>query len=221
MDSNEISFEFEKTESEIEKRAAVNRLFEIYKNNVCAAVLPDNAGGYSFVNGFGNAGSSVVLIGEAPGKDEVLQGRPFVGQAGKILTHFLAGAGIERNDLYITNLIKYRLARAGKRPGTLANRPAASKEISFSSQYLKKEIGIISPRVIVTLGNVPLKGVDLAYDCGGLTLSESHGKLLKIVEETPLYLFPMYHPASTIYRPELNAVYEDDLKLFGEALREI
>lgn len=201
-----------------EKEKYVSVLFEEYREAVLNAELPENAGGYSFVRGFGNAASSVVLIGEAPGKDEVLQGRPFVGQAGKILTHFLTTAGIDRDDLYITNIIKYRLAREGKRAGTLANRPASVKDIEFSAPYLKREIDIIAPKVVVTLGNVPLKGFTEVSGMTGINLKDHHGVLLEMPGKSKTYLFPLYHPAGTIYRPELKSVYDADLVKLNEAL---
>ena len=202
----------------IDKEKCVAELFEEYKDAVLNAELPENAGGYSFVKGFGNATSSVVLVGEAPGKDEVLQGRPFVGQAGKILTHFLETAGIERDNLYITNIIKYRLAREGKRAGTLANRPASARDIEFSAPYLKREIDIIKPTVIVTLGNVPLKGFTDVCGMEGITLKDHHGCLTQVPNCEKTYLFPLYHPAGTIYRPELKTVYDADLVRLNEEL---
>ena len=81
-------------------------------------------GPLQFVYGSGPERADAVLIGEAPGKEEVRLGKPFVGKAGAILNEILAATGIKRESLYITNAVKYRLARPGKRPGTYANRPA-------------------------------------------------------------------------------------------------
>ena len=180
---------------------------------------------HQFVWGFGSPDSKVILIGEAPGKDEVIQGRPFVGKAGQMLTDFLNGAGLNREDLFITNTMKYRLSREGVRPGTLANRPAKRNEILFSCEYLKREIEIIEPKAVVTLGNVPLKAMLLALELEknhqGKKLSFSAlpeiGKVHGIAFEKQIgavdfILFPMYHPASVIYNRMLEQEYKKDLK---------
>lgn len=175
---------------------------------------------HQFVWGFGSPDSKVILIGEAPGKDEVLQGRPFVGKAGQMLTDFLNGAGLNREDLFITNTMKYRLAREGKRPGTLANRPAKREEILFSCEYIRKEIEIIKPKAVVTLGNVPLKAMMLALDntvkfSSLPEVGKVHGIPFKeSFEDTNFILFPMYHPASVIYNKSLDSEYKNDLKKF-------
>ena len=85
-----------------------------------------------FVFGDGSMNSVVMLVGEAPGKDEVMLKKPFVGQAGRILQRFLESVDIERQDVYITNAIKYRLSKEGKRPGTFVNRPAKTEEIELA-----------------------------------------------------------------------------------------
>ncbi len=206
---------------------------EIKENPVC-----ENAGGYSFVLGDGLADSRVVLIGEAPGKDEVLEGRPFVGKAGGILNEFMEGAGIVRKELFITNAIKFRLAREGKGGRGLANRPAKTKEILQSAAYLYRELQIIEPDFIVTLGNVPLRAVAMCIegangggefdnmlgelsagvgDChgrafyGALKNSANGGKGSTLVS--------LYHPASTIYNRSLKNVYAEDLENLGNLIK--
>ena len=167
---------------------------------------------HEFVWGYGDASSKVVLIGEAPGRDEVKQGRPFVGKAGQMLTAFLTDAGIPRDELFITNTIKFRLSKPGAKEGTLKNRPATKKEIIFSCGFLKREIEIIKLRIVVTMGNVPLKA---ALICSGLSENEigtMHGKPVNKgfgVDDTILY--PIYHPASLIYNRGLEEVYKNDL----------
>ena len=184
---------------------------------------------HEYVWGFGRLESPVMLIGEAPGRDEVLQGKPFVGKAGKMLTAFLEGAGLEREDLFITNTMKYRLSKEGARPGVLVNRPARREEILFSCEYLKREAEIIRPKVVVTLGNVPLKAVSLVSkgiecacsrtDVPRFSALPEVGKLHGLPIENAfgiegITLFPMYHPASMIYNPSLEKVYKGDLEKF-------
>lgn len=92
----------------------LEKLYNNYIKTIVETEKPENAGGYSFVWGFGNEQADVVLVGEAPGKDEVANGKPFVGKAGGILDTFLNKTGIRRERLFITNTIKYRLARPKK-----------------------------------------------------------------------------------------------------------
>ncbi len=207
------------------KNLKLKALYDEYKTRVdeyFTDTLP-----HQFVWGFGSSDSKVILIGEAPGKDEVIQGRPFVGKAGQMLTDFLNGAGLNREDLFITNTMKYRLSREGARPGTLANRPAKREEILFSYEYLKREIEIIRPEAVVTLGNVPLKAMMLALESEknseGKKISFSalpeigkvHGTVFEEkFGEVDFILFPIYHPASIIYNRTLDAEYKKDLKKF-------
>ena len=111
------------------------------------------------VLGDGNPDGELLLIGEAPGKDEVLKGRPFVGMAGKNLSEFLDVIKLTRDDIYITNAIKFRLSKVNPDTGRISNRPATRQEIEQNRDYLLKEISIIEPKYIITLGNVPLRAV--------------------------------------------------------------
>ena len=97
------------------------------------------------VFGQGNENSPLALVGEAPGRFEVEQGLPFVGTAGKNLDALLAMADIRREEIYITNAVKYRPARPGKRAGTFTNRPPAAKEIARCRDYLLKELSVVQP----------------------------------------------------------------------------
>ena len=186
-----------------------------YKEYAAGGKLPDIAP--QFVYGDGRGSERVMLIGEAPGKDEVRLGRPFVGAAGRILDELLAGTGIARDTLYITNTVKYRLARAGKKPGTLANRPVKSFEIVLCREWLRKEIETLSPALILTLGGTALAGAlgcaeqsELSPDS---TVGGVHGRPAALtVCGKPYVLIPLYHPASLIYNPELRTAYYSDLK---------
>src|SRR5690606_40246878 len=113
-----------------------------------------------------------LIVGEAAVRDEVKFSRPFSGAAGKHLDSFLELAGIDRQDIYITNAIKYRLSKVNPKTGRLSNRPAAKDEIESSRPCLLEEIDIIRPRCIVTLGNVPLRAVTGNHR---LNIGECHG----------------------------------------------
>lgn len=162
--------------------------------------------GRRVVQGDGDTASKIMLIGEAPGGDEEKQGKPFVGKAGKNLTDFLTVMGLEREDIYLTNVVKIRPFRLSEKTGKPVNRPPSKAETDFFTPYLFKEIEAIGPEIIVTLGNVPLKAV--LRDEGAL-IGEYHGRL---IEFGKIRVFPLYHPAAVIYNRGLENVYYGDIK---------
>ncbi len=171
------------------------------------------------VFGDGNTESPrLMLIGEAPGAQEALQGKPFVGKAGKNLTEFLTAVGLKRSDLYISNVVKFRPTKVSA-AGRLVNRPPTRKEISWFSPWLYQEIAIVRPYALVTLGNVPL-----SVFVPGFTIGDTHGVWRKIdipsqnTGTFALPLFALYHPASVIYNRSLAPVYQQDLRTLGETL---
>ncbi len=172
--------------------------------------------GQEIVLGEGNPDAELLLAGEAPGKDEVRLSRPFVGMAGKNLDEFLNILGIDRSLIYITNAIKFRLAKINEKTGRLSNRPAAREEIQQSREYLLKEIAIVKPKFIVTLGNVPLKSVTGDYNAG---IGAVHGRVQRIdIFDHTYSLYPLYHPASIIYNQSLKEVYIKDIEALGKLI---
>jgi uracil-DNA glycosylase family 4 len=191
------------------KEKELNNLYKEYKE------LLD---GEEIVPGDGNIDARLLLVGEAPGKDEIRLGKPFVGMAGKNLNEFLTLLDIDRKDIYITNTIKYRLSKINPLTGRVVNRPATKDEINRNREYLLKEIFIIDPKYIVTLGNVPLKA--LVDEHGRATIGKVHGKLITVVISDSEYrLFPLYHPASIIYNRALRDIYMCDIKKLKELVR--
>ena len=161
------------------------------------------------VLGHGNINSSILLIGEAPGSKEFELQKPFVGQAGKHFDEFLEILEIDREKVYITNTVKYRPTKKSKRTEGVVNRPPTKKEIEAFKVYLFEEIDIISPKIIVPLGNTPLKALFKDQQ----KIGEAHGTLFSIsINETYYNVYPLYHPAAVIYRRELKQVYVEDLK---------
>ncbi len=160
------------------------------------------------VFGEGSAHAPVMLVGEAPGEQESLQGRPFVGKAGKNLDEFLAVAGMDREALYVTNTVKFRPTKRSA-AGRVVNRPPTQEEVKLFLPWLLKEIELVNPACVVTLGNVPLKALtDRRQIIGDL-----HGRFSTLGSRL---LFPMYHPASVIYNPSLKEVYRQDLSVFAQ-----
>jgi len=168
------------------------------------------------VTGDGNSNSLLLLIGEAPGKDEVLKSKPFVGKAGKNLAQFLEILELKREDIYITNAIKYRLSKVNANTGRTSNRPATRREIEQNREYLIEEIDIINPKYIVTLGNVPLRSVLGDYK---VSIGCKHGVIDKVILKDNEYgLYPLYHPASIIYNVSLKDVYLKDIENLSKLL---
>ncbi len=163
------------------------------------------------VFGYGDESSSIVLVGEAPGKDEVRLKRPFVGKAGKNLDEFLEYTGIKREELFITNTVKLRPYKVSPK-GTRSNRPPNAKEKELCAECLRDEIKALAPKLVVTLGNTALK----ALACKGAVIGDLHGKVVDMGEYK---LFSLYHPASIIYRRELTEVYYGDLLRLKEYIK--
>ncbi len=151
-----------------------------------------------FVFSSGNANSNVVLLGEAPGKEEVLQGKPFVGRAGRLLTELLEKNKIKRDKLYITNVVKFR-----PRDGN-ANRKPTKEEIQACLPYLFKELEIIKPKLIVLLGNTAIKAF-----FKDIKVLKDHGKLIRNGKTD---YFITLHPSAAIRFKKFRVVLEDDFK---------
>jgi len=151
------------------------------------------------VPGKGNFHSDVIFVGEAPGKNEDKNGEPFIGIAGKKLSIALEGAGISREEVYITNIVKCRPPK---------NRVPTTVERGTCQEYLKQEIAIIKPKIICVLGNTAFNSL-----LGGSEITKFRGKLVR--KENQLY-FLTVHPAATIYNQKLITVLKKDIvKLFG------
>ena len=163
------------------------------------------------VHGEGEIGARVMLVGEAPGEQETLQGRPFVGKAGKNLNEFLELAGLERGELYVTNAVKFRPTKRSA-AGRTVNRPPTREEVSLFLPWLRREIELVAPEVIVTLGNVPLRALTGPKS----VIGDVHGAFQ---DADGLRLYPMYHPASLIYNPALRPVYAEDIRRLSAHLR--
>ncbi len=159
------------------------------------------------VFGDGDPKSPVVLIGEAPGEREALEGKPFVGKAGKQLTQFLEGTGLARSQLFITNVVKFRPTKLSK-AGNTVNRAPNREEIALFTPWLRRELELIAPKVIVTLGNVPLRAVSGEKS---IVIGAAHGQLFPS-GGMGCDLFALYHPAAVIYNRALLPEYEADLQ---------
>lgn len=164
-------------------------------------------------NSKGNA--RIFLAGEAPGGDEDLSGLPFTGQAGKELDYFLDVLNISREDIYIGNVVKCRPTKPSKkgRYGDFANRKPLMKEIKACAYWFDEEIRLVNPKVLVTLGGVPLSRI-LGKQ---VRVGDFHGRNF-FSEKYQCSIFSLYHPASVIYDPGKKEVYLQDLGKLKEFL---
>ncbi|MGQ9461979.1 MAG: uracil-DNA glycosylase [Candidatus Fervidibacter sp.] len=153
------------------------------------------------VPGEGNPSAKVMFIGEAPGEQEDAQGRPFVGPAGRFLNELLALAGLERDEVFITNTVKCR---------PLKNRTPSNDELLACRPFLEAQIALIRPKVVCLLGAVALKALLPELR---MTISQVHGQAFT---KSGIIFVPLFHPAAALHQPKWKDVLKQDmLKLKG------
>jgi len=151
------------------------------------------------VPGEGPVNAEIMLIGEGPGFYENEQGRPFVGAAGKFLDELLAGCGLQREQVFITNVVKCRPP---------SNREPLPDELAACSDYLDRQIDAINPKAIVTLGRF-----SMARFLPNARISDVHGQASWVKGR---FIVPMYHPAAALHQPSLKSTLERDFKRLPE-----
>lgn len=188
------------------KKERLNELNRYWQEN-CKCGLRKTA--TQVVFGDGNPESEVVFIGEAPGKKEDEQGAPFVGSAGKFLSEMLENIGMKREDIYITNIVKYRPPN---------NRDPLPEEKELCNEWLINELKIISPKLIIFLGRHSMTRFFPTEK-----ISELHGRLLiKNTDELGRQAFmPLYHPAAALYNGGMRETLIKDFKKIPLALQKI
>jgi len=162
---------------------------------------------YFPVIGEGSHFAKIMFIGEAPGRNEAKTGRPFCGSAGKILDDLLASVGIERSEVYVTNIVKDRPQN---------NRDPLPEEIKIYGPFLDQQINIIQPQIIATLGRYSMGYIMEKFGLADvlLPISKMHGK--EFIAETDygkVYIIPLYHPAAAIYDRSLLETLKKDFKI--------
>ena len=156
------------------------------------------------VPGDGQLSSKIMFIGEAPGKNEDEQGKPFVGAAGMILNQALEKAGIKRAEVFITNVVKCRPPN---------NRLPENDERSICRQYLDRQISLIAPKIICILGSTAYSSI-----LGGKSIIKNRGKIL---EKNGQKYFLTIHPAAAIYNKNLRSVLNNDLFLLSKEIKKM
>lgn len=188
------------------KRDKLKTLNEYWQEN-CTCKLKETA--KQAVFGDGNANSDIVFIGEAPGKKEDETGKPFIGASGKFLAEMLNSIGMKREDIYITNIVKYRPPN---------NRDPKPKEKEACNTWLVNELKIISPKIIILLGRHSMMRFFPKEKIGDI-----HGKLiiLKAPELGKQAFIPLYHPAAAMYNGKLRATIIKDFKKIPKILKKL
>ena len=158
------------------------------------------------VPGEGDPASDLMFVGEAPGYHEDQQGRPFVGQAGKLLEQLLAAIGLTREQVFIANVLKSRPPN---------NRDPRPEEIVACQPYLWRQIELIKPKVICTLGNHATKL--LTGNPAGITRVHGRPQAME-VNGVGLYLYPIFHPAAALYTPAMLTTLKEDFLRLPELL---
>lgn len=167
---------------------------DIVDKNICPDLAKMAA---NLVIGDGNVDAEIVLIGEAPGKKEDETGLPFVGAAGKFLNEMLAAAQLDRSDVYITNIVKYRPPK---------NRDPTTDEKRAFWPYLVRQLQVIKPKIVVTLGRHSME-----YFLPSQKISLIHGQPQNVrFKDVTLVVVPLYHPAAALYNGALRQTLIDD-----------
>ena len=161
---------------------------------------------YRPVIGEGDPDAKIMFIGEAPGAQEAKTGKPFVGRAGKLLDSFLEKINLDRNDVYITNIVKDRPP---------SNRTPRVGEIKIYAPFLEKQINIIEPEIIATLGRLAMRFILKTYDHPqkDKKIGELHGQILEAqTRNGKINIIPLYHPAAVFYNRNLEKKLEEDFQ---------
>lgn len=174
---------------------------EIIKDKVCPQLA---AGATQLVMGDGNADADILFIGEAPGEQEDIQGKPFVGRAGQFLNDMLQLINLARKDVYITNIVKYRPPN---------NRDPSDEEKAAFLPYLHKQIAIIQPKLVVTLGRHSMEAF-----LPNFRISQIHGQPKR---KSGVVYLPLYHPAAALYNGSMRQTLEDDFMKIPKILAQI
>ncbi|MDR1303868.1 MAG: uracil-DNA glycosylase [Verrucomicrobiales bacterium] len=194
LDSAQKAAALEQLAATISANAEYRAMFKYAKNMVFGVGAPD---------------AQIMFIGEAPGADEDAQGEPFVGRAGQLLTKMIQAMGLQRADVYIGNILKYR---PDMPPGSSGNRKPTMDEIAVSRPYICEQVRIIRPRALVALGNTAVEGL---FKTGRAAITQRRGQW---TEFQGIPLMPTYHPAYLLRNPvnsEKRKVWEDLLQVMA------
>lgn len=176
---------------------------DILTQNICHNLAETAT---NLVMGCGSQKAEIVFIGEAPGKNEDLQGEPFVGAAGKFLNEMLHGIGLSRDEIYITNIVKYRPPN---------NRDPLPEEKKAFWPFLVRQLQIIRPKIVATLGRHSME-----YFLPDRRITEIHGQPKRIsFGNQKLVILPLYHPAAALYNGALRTTLIEDFGTIPDVIK--
>lgn len=183
-----------------------HQLDELARKIIAQNICPELANSATqLVMGSGDPDADIVIIGEAPGKNEDIQGMPFVGAAGKFLDEMLASVDMNRDGVYITNIVKYRPPN---------NRDPKPDEKAAFWPYLLRQLQIIEPTIVVTLGRHSME-----YFLPGSRIGQIHGEPKRIqLGDRKIVVVPLYHPAVALYNGSMRQVLKDDFMRLPEII---
>lgn len=218
-DSPKVSSPMPKTESKKLSLEEKKKLLEQLEAKVAVCTLCRlHETRTQTVFGTGNPDAKIMFVGEAPGRDEDLQGKPFVGRAGQLLTKIIEAMGLKRDDVYIANIVKSRPPE---------NRKPAEDEMEACSPYLFEQIRIIQPQFIVCLGNVPAQTLLVTKE----TITKLRGKFSNWpspiireafhlqIPENSIQIIATFHPAYLLRNPEMKKPVWEDMKLVMKEMK--
>lgn len=168
---------------------------------------------YFPVIGQGNHNADIMFVGEAPGENEAKRGIPFCGASGRVLDELLEAIGLKREDVYITNIVKDRPPE---------NRDPRKAEIELYAPFLERQINIIQPEVIATLGRFSMEFILKRFDMPEKSqkISQLRGKVLTTAADFgELHVVPLYHPAVALYRADQRATLETDFQVLKQFMK--
>ena len=197
----------------IEKSSTSKKTLSSLADEICSCrKCPLYKNRLNTVPGVGNQAASIVFIGEGPGAQEDKQGLPFVGASGKFLDEMLESVELKREDVFVTNIVKCR---------PLSNRDPSSEETDICSQlYLWKQLEIINPKLIVSLGRHAM----YRFISKDKKISDVHGKLFQVEDPKGGNIFnflPLYHPAAALYNGSMRGILKEDFAKIPKFLKKI
>jgi len=174
------------------------------------------------VPGEGSISPQILFIGEGPGRNENLEGRPFVGRAGSILDELLHSIGLKRESVYITNIVKCRptvtsIRDSDSRILSVKDRKPVEGEVLACAPYLTRQIQLLNPRVICALGDTASSTVLKKYGLTAGMISKTHGR---VFSTDSLKIVSMYHPAAALYTAALRDIMVSDFEVLSDLLRQ-
>jgi DNA polymerase len=197
-----------------EKEARLEELEEAVRNLKASPLYEyRNENGYRPVFGEGDADATLMFVGEAPGAQEAETGRPFVGAAGRVLDDLLQSIGLDRQAVYITNVVKDRPPN---------NRDPRAEEIALYAPFLRHQIEVIQPRVIATLGRFAMEFAlrEFGLPQKGCRIGDLHGQVLTThLPFGTVSVVPLYHPAAMFYNRSLEETIWEDFRILEQFLQ--